>query len=64
MERDTIIFTGASHTFGLGLEWELDPMLNSEEYLKKGVTIPIPRHSHFLNTTLFPTIMRFLHPSK
>jgi hypothetical protein len=43
MDRDTIIFTGASHTFGLGLEWELDPMLNSEEYLKKGVTIPIPR---------------------
>ena len=35
MDRDTIIFTGASHTFGLGLEWELDPMLNSENYLQK-----------------------------
>jgi hypothetical protein len=41
--RDTIIFTGASHTFGLGLEWELDPILNSEDYLQKGITIPIPR---------------------
>jgi len=40
--RDTIIFTGASHTFGLGLEWQLDPILNSEEYLQKGVNIPIP----------------------
>jgi hypothetical protein len=43
MERDTILFTGASHTFGLGLEWELDSELNSEEYLNKGVNIPIPR---------------------
>ena len=40
--RDTIIFTGASHTFGLGLEWELDPELNSEEYLQKGIILPIP----------------------
>lgn len=40
MERDTIIFSGASHTFGLGVEWELDPELNSEEYLNKGVTLP------------------------
>ena len=47
MERDTIIFTGASHTFGLGLEWELDPMLNSEEYLQKGINIPIPRLPHY-----------------
>ena len=45
--RDTIIFTGASHTFGLGLEWELDPMLNSEEYLQKGISIPIPRLPHY-----------------
>jgi hypothetical protein len=43
MERNTIIFSGASHTFGLGLEWELDPILNSEEYLQKGVNLPIPR---------------------
>jgi hypothetical protein len=42
MERNIIIFTGASHTFGLGLEWELDPELNSEEYLQKGVNLPIP----------------------
>lgn len=47
MERDTIIFTGASHTFGLGLEWELDPELNSEEYLQKGVNIPIPRPDRY-----------------
>jgi hypothetical protein len=47
MDRDTIIFTGASHTFGLGLEWELDPMLNSEEYLEKGISIPIPRLPHY-----------------
>jgi hypothetical protein len=47
MERDTIIFTGASHTFGLGLEWELDPMLNSEEYLQKGISMPIPRLPHY-----------------
>lgn len=45
--RDTIIFTGASHTFGLGLEWELDPELNSEEYLQKGVNLPIPRLPHY-----------------
>jgi hypothetical protein len=47
MDRDTIIFTGASHTFGLGLEWELDPELNSEEYLQKGIHIPIPRLPHY-----------------
>jgi hypothetical protein len=47
MDRDTIIFTGASHTFGLGLEWELDPMLNSEDYLQKGISIPIPRLPHY-----------------
>jgi hypothetical protein len=41
--RDTIIFTGASHTFGLGLEWELDPTLNSDEYLEQGINLPIPR---------------------
>lgn len=45
--RDTIIFSGASHTFGLGLEWELDPELNNEEYLKNGIHLPIPRLSHY-----------------
>jgi hypothetical protein len=45
--RDTIIFSGASHTFGLGLEWELDSELNNEDYLKKGVHLPIPRLSHY-----------------
>jgi len=38
--RDTIIFSGQSNTFGLGLEWELDPELNSEEYLSKGIILP------------------------
>lgn len=38
--RDTIIFAGQSNTFGLGLEWELDPELNSEEYLNKGIILP------------------------
>jgi hypothetical protein len=38
--RDTIIFAGQSNTFGLGLEWELDPELNDEEYLKKGIVLP------------------------
>jgi hypothetical protein len=47
MERDTIIFTGASHTFGLGLEWQLDPELNSKEYLQKGINLPIPRLPHY-----------------
>jgi hypothetical protein len=47
MERDTIIFSGTSHTFGLGMEWELDPELNSEEYLQKGINLPIPRLSHY-----------------
>jgi hypothetical protein len=47
MDRHTIIFSGASHTFGLGLEWELDLDLNNEEYLKKGINIPIPRLPHY-----------------
>ena len=47
MKRDTIIFSGASHTFGLGLEWELDPELNSEEYLQKGINLPIPRPDEY-----------------
>lgn len=47
MERDTIIFSGASHTFGLGLEWELDSELNSEEYLQKGINLPIPRPDEY-----------------
>ena len=45
--RDTIIFAGQSNTFGLGLEWELDPELNSEEYLSKGVHLPIERKSEY-----------------
>ena len=60
MERDTIIFTGASHTFGLGLEWELDPELNSEEYLKKGVTLPIPRpdfYQKYWRENRWPTLV-------
>jgi hypothetical protein len=47
MERNKIIFSGVSHTFGLGLEWELDPELNSEEYLQKGINLPIPRLPHY-----------------
>jgi len=47
MERDTIIFSGQSHTLGLGVEWELDPELNSEEYLQKGINLPIPRLPHY-----------------
>jgi hypothetical protein len=39
--RDTIIFSGQSNTFGLGLEWELDPELNDENFLKKGIQLPI-----------------------
>lgn len=38
--RDTIIFSGQSNTFGLGLEWELDPELNDEDFLKKGIILP------------------------
>lgn len=41
--RDTIVFSGSSNTFGLGVEWEVDPVLLSEEYLSKGVNLPIPR---------------------
>jgi hypothetical protein len=60
MERDTIIFTGASHTFGLGLEWELDPELNSEEYLQKGVNLPIPRpdfYQKYWRENRWPTLV-------
>lgn len=42
-----MIFAGQSNTFGLGLEWEHDPELNSEEYLSKGVDLPIPRKRHY-----------------
>lgn len=45
--RDTIIFAGQSNTFGLGLEWEHDPELNSEEYLSKGVDLPIPKKRYY-----------------
>lgn len=38
--RDTIYFSGTSHTIGKGIEWEVDPELNSEEYLQKGVFLP------------------------
>jgi hypothetical protein len=40
--RDTIIFAGTSHTIGKGLEWELDPELNSDEYLQNGVVLVGP----------------------
>ncbi len=58
--RDTIIFSGASHTFGLGLEWELDPELNSEEYLQKGIHIPIPRlrkYQKYWRENRWPTLV-------
>jgi hypothetical protein len=60
MDRDTIIFTGASHTFGLGLEWELDPELNSEEYLQKGISLPIPRpksYQKYWRENRWPTLV-------
>jgi hypothetical protein len=60
MERDTILFTGASHTFGLGLEWELDLELNSEEYLNKGVNLPIPRmesYQKYWRENRWPTLV-------
>ena len=60
MERNTIIFSGASHTFGLGLEWELDPELNSEEYLQKGVNLPIPRpdtYQKYWRENRWPTLV-------
>ena len=42
--RDTIIFSGTSHTFGLGLEFEFHPDLNDDNWLKEnGVNIPLPR---------------------
>jgi len=41
--KDTIMFSGTSHTLGLGLEWELHPEFNSEEYLQKGVFLPVKR---------------------
>lgn len=60
MDRDTIIFTGASHTFGLGLEWELDPMLNSEEYLQNGISMPIarlPDYQKYWRENRWPTLV-------
>ena len=60
MERNTILFTGASHTFGLGLEWELDPELNSEDYLNKGVNLPIPRpdfYQKYWRENRWPTLV-------
>jgi hypothetical protein len=60
MERDTILFTGASHTFGLGLEWELDTELNSEEYLENGVNLPIPRpvvYQKYWRENRWPTLV-------
>jgi hypothetical protein len=42
--RDTIIFTGASNTFGLGLEIELRDKYNDDNWLKEnGMNIPNPR---------------------
>lgn len=48
--KDTIIFCGSSNTFGLGMEWELDAELNSEEYLSKGVKLPILRNDYYYDT--------------
>jgi hypothetical protein len=42
--RDTIIFSGASNTFGLGLEIELRDKYNDDDWLKEnGMYIPNPR---------------------
>lgn len=42
--RDTIIFTGASNTFGLGLEIELRDKYNDDAWLKEnGMQMPNPR---------------------
>lgn len=42
--RDTIIFTGASNTFGLGLEIELRDKYNDDAWLKEnGMMLPLPR---------------------
>ncbi len=45
--KDTIIFSGTSNTFGLGLEWELDTELNSDDYLQNGINLPIVRLPHY-----------------
>lgn len=42
--RNGILFSGTSNTFGLGLEIELRPKYNDDEYLTKfGITLPLPR---------------------
>jgi hypothetical protein len=42
--RDTIIFTGASNTFGLSLEIEFRDKYNDDEWLNEnGLFIPLPR---------------------
>ncbi len=42
--RDTIIFTGASNTFGLGLEIEFRDKYNDDKWLKEnGLFLPLPR---------------------
>lgn len=42
--RDTIIFTGASNTFGLGLEIEFRDKYNDDKWLEEnGLFLPLPR---------------------
>ena len=44
MKRNKILFSGTSHTFGLGLEIEFRPKYNDDEWLKKnGLILPLPR---------------------
>lgn len=58
--RDTIIFSGTSHTIGKGLEWEVDPELNSEEYLQQGVSIGIkikPEYEEYWKKYRWPRLV-------
>lgn len=42
--RNGILFSGTSNTFGLGLEIELRPKYNDDEYLNEfGLILPLPR---------------------
>jgi hypothetical protein len=46
MKRNKILFSGTSHTFGLGLEIEFRPKYNDDEWLKEnGIILPLPRSS-------------------
>ena len=42
MERNKILFSGQSNTFGLGLEYEFRPKYNDHEWLtENGMMLPI-----------------------